>query len=91
MHEQLQQRRAEGAAHVRTSFAPVRAGAGDLHVAMGQRLNEHPALGQLCRTFVRDHHALFDLLDPAGIEQTLIQIGSERAAEVVVAETCAQQ
>jgi hypothetical protein len=62
-----------------------------LHVAMGQRLNENPALGQLCRTFVRDHHALFDLLDSAGIEQTLIQIGSERAAEVVVAETCAQQ
>jgi hypothetical protein len=43
LHEQLQQRRTQGTAQVRPSFAPVGTRTGNLAVAMGQRLNEDTA------------------------------------------------
>uniref|UniRef100_A0A494G9A5 Uncharacterized protein n=1 Tax=Solanum lycopersicum TaxID=4081 RepID=A0A494G9A5_SOLLC len=91
LHEQLQQRRSERAAQVRTPLAPVRTGARHLGLAMGQGLDEYAAVRQLCRPLECHHHALFDLFDPAGIEQALVQISGQRATQMVIAKTRAQQ
>ena len=58
---------------------------------MSESLDEHPSVGQLCRTFERHHDPLLDLFEPAGIEQTLIQIGGQRASQMVIAKARTQQ
>lgn len=58
---------------------------------MSEGLDEHTAVGQLRRAFEGHHDPLLDLFEPAGIEQTLIQIGGQRATQMIIAKARTQQ